>query len=77
MACYDLALALDPESVTTHWNRSLALLQMGNYEQGWPAYEWRWQRKTMVPKTFPQLHGMDRLWAGRPSCCTSSRGLAT
>jgi tetratricopeptide (TPR) repeat protein len=61
VAAYELALALEPESVSTRWNRSLAWLQMGNFAQGWPEYEWRWKRKGTVVPSFPQPR-----WNGAP-----------
>ena len=57
VACYELALAYEPDSATTRWNRSLAWLQMGNYEQGWPEYEWRWQRKGTRALPEPRWDG--------------------
>ena len=65
-ACYDLALWLDPQSATTRWNRSLVLLHMGSFREGWAEYEWRWRR----PKA-PVLGGRQRafgrpLWDGSP-----------
>ena len=53
-ACYQLALLLHPDSASTQHNRALALLQAGDYEQGWPAYEWRWRRKSAKPRRFSQ-----------------------
>jgi tetratricopeptide (TPR) repeat protein len=54
VASYGLALALKPDCATTHWNRSLAWLLMGDFQKGWPEYEWRWQRKEAVQQPFPQ-----------------------
>lgn len=45
LASYERALALAPDAEETHWNRALCLLQMGNLEAGWIAYEWRWERQ--------------------------------
>jgi Tfp pilus assembly protein PilF len=61
LTCYEMALWLDPESASTHWNRALAWLQAGNFEKGWPAYEWRWKRKKEKVRTFRQP-----LWDGSP-----------
>jgi tetratricopeptide (TPR) repeat protein len=56
IASYDQALAINPESPTTHWNRGCTLLRIGDYEQGWKEYEWRFKLKTSpVPLPgFPQ-----------------------
>jgi Flp pilus assembly protein TadD len=61
LACYQWAIWLEPDSATAHYNRSLTLLQMGDYEQGWPEYEWRWRRKQARPRPFPQPR-----WDGSP-----------
>jgi Flp pilus assembly protein TadD len=44
LACYDVALWVRPGHAATCWNRSLALLQAGDFDRGWPAYEARWDR---------------------------------
>jgi tetratricopeptide (TPR) repeat protein len=43
LACFERALVLKPDFVDGHYNRSLLWLLQGNFEQGWPEYEWRWQ----------------------------------
>ena len=37
------AILLDPNNVTAKFNLAVALLLMGDYTNGWPAYESRWQ----------------------------------
>jgi tetratricopeptide (TPR) repeat protein len=44
LSCYEQALAANPDAAETHWNESLCLLQMGQFEAGWRKYEWRWER---------------------------------
>jgi len=36
------AIRIDPNHTTAKFNLAVALLLEGNYEQGWPAYESRW-----------------------------------
>jgi hypothetical protein len=43
IACYRTALRLHPESAVAHVNLGMALLSLGDLENGWTAYEWRWQ----------------------------------
>ncbi len=43
LACYGEALRLDPSFAEAHRNRSLVRLLLGDLEQGWPEYEWRWR----------------------------------
>jgi tetratricopeptide (TPR) repeat protein len=42
MACYNRALELRPDYRDARHNRALAWLLLGDYERGWPEYEWRW-----------------------------------
>lgn len=41
MEWLDRALKIDPENVEANWQRSLALLTMGDFDEGWKAYGWR------------------------------------
>jgi Flp pilus assembly protein TadD len=61
IASYDHALRLQPNSASAHCNRALALLLAGDYERGWPKYEWRWKRKAAKPRPFRQPQ-----WDGSP-----------
>ncbi len=56
MACYDKALAIDPQSTLALWHQSICLLLQGDFEQGWPAYEARWQHKklNLTLRDYPQ-----------------------
>ena len=75
LACYQIALWLDPRSASTRYNRSLALLQDGDYAEGWKEYEWRWQRKQAAARAFARAAlGRPALRAGR-SCLWCEQGL--
>jgi tetratricopeptide (TPR) repeat protein len=39
VADYDKALSLAPKSVDAKWNKALALLALGRYDEGWALYE--------------------------------------
>jgi tetratricopeptide (TPR) repeat protein len=41
---YRQATLLDRTDAHAHWSMSLCLLQLGQFEEGWPAYESRWER---------------------------------
>ncbi|HYV34971.1 MAG TPA: tetratricopeptide repeat protein, partial [Gemmataceae bacterium] len=43
LAAFDKALRLKPEFPEARWNRSLVRLLLGDFERGWPEYEWRWR----------------------------------
>jgi tetratricopeptide (TPR) repeat protein len=50
---FDRAIQLKPDYPDANWNRSLHWLLRGNYELGWPAYEWRWRCKR--PSALPKM----------------------
>jgi tetratricopeptide (TPR) repeat protein len=44
LQCYERAIALRPDLAQGHWNEALCRLRLGQFEQGWRLYEWRWQQ---------------------------------
>ncbi len=54
------AQALDPVMPDPKINGALAHLRMGNYAEGWPLYEHRWEGRFGPP--LPYAH--DKLWLG-------------
>ncbi len=63
LACYERALAIDPDHALTHTNRALAWLLQGDYARGFPEYEWRWRLSDVFRRPVPhpelQWHGED------------------
>jgi hypothetical protein len=57
------AAVLDPKNVTAHFNLAVTYLLMGNYQQGWPQYEHRWNYEHLAgtePKfSQPRWRGED------------------
>lgn len=45
---FDRAIALSPEKKEAYWNKSLALLKKGDFKNGWPMYETRWELASML-----------------------------
>jgi len=43
--CYRHAIFLQPNDAEAHRNLSMALLQGGQFEEGWQEFEWRWQTR--------------------------------
>ncbi len=41
---FSAALAIDPERAEAHYNQSLVCLRLGDFENGWAQYEWRWEK---------------------------------
>jgi tetratricopeptide (TPR) repeat protein len=53
---FQLGLAIDPDYPELHWNRSMVLLLVEDFEQGWPEYEYRWRKQVpLVPLVRPPL----------------------
>lgn len=48
----DAAIACDPNHSQAHWNRSLALLESGKYEEGWREYDWGLTAKVRVDRNY-------------------------
>ncbi|MBT8439696.1 MAG: tetratricopeptide repeat protein, partial [Gammaproteobacteria bacterium] len=55
------ALVLHPEKPEIHWDLSLILLKLGQFEEGWKEYEWRLKGKGMSFRSIPLpiWHGED------------------
>lgn len=47
---YRQAINADPESADAHLGLSFALLEDGQYEEGWREYDWRWKSGQMPPR---------------------------
>ncbi|HEY6452662.1 MAG TPA: tetratricopeptide repeat protein [Steroidobacteraceae bacterium] len=66
LASYDQSLAINPAYADAHYNRSLASLFLGDFENGWPGYEYRWKNAQRLglgpPRDFEAP-----LWLGEAS----------
>jgi len=61
---YEKAIALQPDYALTHWNFGMCLLLLGDLENGWREYHWRWQ----VPTYKAEHRVCDApLWLGEES----------
>jgi Flp pilus assembly protein TadD len=61
LAYYDRALAIRPDMAPIHLSRALVWLEMGDFERGWPEYEWRLKCPQFAIPRLPQPR-----WDGRP-----------
>ncbi|MGB8600750.1 MAG: tetratricopeptide repeat protein, partial [Rhizomicrobium sp.] len=59
--CYDRAIALDETFSEAYWNKALLALLRGDFDAGWPLYEWRWKRS--AAKTYTRSFIQPR-WNG-------------
>jgi tetratricopeptide (TPR) repeat protein len=60
MGSYRRVLELRPDFSDAHLSCSLLKLLRGDFERGWPEYEWRWQTEQTM-RAFPQPR-----WDGSP-----------
>lgn len=62
ISSYDRAIQLKPDDAETWFNKSLAVLLSGDFENGWQLYEWRWIKTSFAapPRNFSQP-----LWLGK------------
>ncbi|MEQ8786497.1 MAG: tetratricopeptide repeat protein [Pirellulaceae bacterium] len=61
LACYDRAIATRPDDARAHAARAMAWLSEGDFERGWPEYEWRFKCKDfgLQEPSWPR-------WKGEP-----------
>jgi tetratricopeptide (TPR) repeat protein/glycosyltransferase involved in cell wall biosynthesis len=62
LSFYDRCLNLYPQYADAQFNRAVLLLAMGDYRQGWQAYEWRFKRPGAC-NVYPHLLRTP-LWQG-------------
>ncbi len=48
----DVALGVDPKHGQAHWNKALAYLELGDYEHGWPEYDWGITANVRVDRNY-------------------------
>jgi len=55
----DKAMALEPGNPHVHWNKALALLSLGQWEEGWKEHEWRYRvgshNKNVAPRDYAPI----------------------
>jgi predicted O-linked N-acetylglucosamine transferase (SPINDLY family) len=61
ISCLDQALALKPDYVDAHITRASLRLLSGDFERGWPEYQWRLRGRGRQPQSFAQPR-----WDGAP-----------
>jgi hypothetical protein len=61
---YDNAIAIKPDYATAYWNKALEQLTLGDFEQGWKSYEWRWKEESFPS---PRRNFSWPLWLGEES----------
>src|SRR5579864_3998368 len=70
----DQALALKPDNTSILWDRALTLLHLGDYEQGWPAYETRLKLAKLPKRNPPGERWQGERYDGRRLLLISEQG---
>jgi tetratricopeptide (TPR) repeat protein len=58
---FEKAISLRPANAEALLNKSLVKLSLGDFEEGWALYEWRWKSKYF---TSPVRHFSQKPWLG-------------
>jgi tetratricopeptide (TPR) repeat protein len=74
-ASYRRALQFRPGDAEAHKNLGIALLLLGDFERGWPEYEWRWKCKELSHLSFPKSPWDGSPLAGRTILLHAEQGL--
>lgn len=67
MAHLNAALNLNPDHAQARWNRSLSLLEMGDYENGFREYGWGKRAEVRMDRNYTR-HALPE-WDGSPDKC--------
>ncbi len=65
LACYDRAIALDPQNAGAQFGRGEVKLAIGDYAEGWKGYAWRFRLPGVPAPLPPEVQGRRRQWKGR------------
>jgi tetratricopeptide (TPR) repeat protein len=75
LARYADALQAKPDYADPHWNAALVWLLLGDFEKGWPEYEWRLRRPDFHARSFDQPRWDGSSLAGRTILLYAEQGL--
>jgi hypothetical protein len=75
IAGYSEAIRLRPNYADAYLNRAFAWLLKGDFEQGWPEYEWRWRTPDFILPNFHQPQWDGGPLAGRTILLHAEQGL--
>lgn len=62
----DLAIGISPNHPQARWNKSLAHLELGNYQEGWPLYDAGFDAKVRWERNYTLPHNPLPRWNGEP-----------
>ena len=61
LEAYRECIRVGPDAVDGHLGLAFMLLMLGQYEEGWKEFEWRWKSEQLLPRglALPQWDGED------------------
>lgn len=65
IASYDKAIIIDQQFATARVNRSIVLLRLGQFKEGWKEFEWRWKVTGINPMNCYQSQWLGENIAGK------------
>ena len=68
---YDKAIQLNPDFFDSHWNKSLTCLVLGDFDNGWNWFDYRWKKKDADQYRHYQFPELESL--GIPSFCNCNK----
>ena len=66
VASFEQAIGREPQQGDSHLNRAIVWLLQGDWERGWPEYEWRWKTESFNREADRQAYESHPLWDGSP-----------
>ncbi|QWE10987.1 tetratricopeptide repeat protein [Polynucleobacter sp. es-EL-1] len=55
LTCLDKAIIANPSFSDALWNKATTQLVLGNFEEGWKNYEFRWAKSKSQPYKYPEI----------------------
>lgn len=53
--CFNTAIKINPNHKDSYWHKSLSTLALGNFQEGWDLYEYRWAKEDCSPYRHSQI----------------------
>jgi tetratricopeptide (TPR) repeat protein len=60
--CYDQAIKLKPDYAEAYFNKAAEKLAIGDFENGWNLYKYRWRKKDFEKYRYPQFKELESIY---------------
>jgi tetratricopeptide (TPR) repeat protein len=75
LASFRQAILHQPDYAVAHMSLGMVEMFLGNFQQGWPEYEWRWQTKDFALRPFAQPRWDGASFSGKTILLFAEQGL--